>query len=141
MKDGARESRRIAPRGARKDPRPGHTPLHLSIRWKVEGMRGYWYSTSEHALPQELGSKPHMIVGKVKFFWLNSGEWFVWNHPKFGPRGSGKPYENWDEAGGATIRHPGNKAQAFLEPAFDRVARSGGTIRRVKASYRRHGLS
>lgn len=140
VKDGAAASRRYAPVGTKVDTRPGHIPLKRSIRYEARGLRGEWYSVSKHALPQELGAAPHLIVGKVRFFWTKANEWFVWNHPRFGPVGSGKRYENWTPGGGVTINHPGNPAQPFLEPAYEEVALHGGSIRRIKAAYRRHGL-
>lgn len=138
IKQGARESRRLAPVGAQRDKRPGHTPLKRSIKTRIRGREGVWYSTSKHAMPIEVGAKPHFIVGKgIKFFWAKSGRWFWWNHPSFGP---GSPYQNWDPANGVVISHPGNKPQPFLEPAFEKVARHGATVRTAKRIYKRFGL-
>lgn len=120
--EGARMSREFAPTGhnrARYAARPGYVPLKRSIKTHFEGRhRGYWYSIAPHAKYVEEGTSAHIIKGKLRFFW-GGGYWY-WNNPMFGPVGSGKPYENWDESGG-WVRHPGTHAQPFLMPAYKYV--------------------
>jgi hypothetical protein len=121
---GARTSRALAPSSGKNvasySKRPGYVPLKRSIRTHVAGTRGYWYSIAPHALFVEEGTSAHLIKGYLNFYW--KGGHFVWNNPEFGPVGSGKPYENWDESG-AWVRHPGTGAQPFLRPAYERVAK------------------
>lgn len=126
IKLGAATSRSMAPASgynvASYSKKPGYVPLRRSIRTRMRGATsGEWYSIAPHALFIELGtagSTRHM--GKARFYW--KGGLFVWNRPEFGPIGSGKDYENWD-ATGVWIRHPGNNANPFLEPAYDRVVK------------------
>ena len=81
---------------------------------------GEWYSIAPHAMFVEFGTAAHVIKGKLHFYW--KGGTFIWDDPHFGPVGSGKPYENWDESG-AWVFHPGTGAQPFLRPSYDRVAK------------------
>lgn len=116
-KEGAKASRKMAPVGAKRDRRPGHTPLKRSIKVRKTGKaRAEWYSTSAHALHVEFGTAPHFIIGNSVFFWENKGGWFVWNNPRY-------HHWNWDEINGVVIDHPGAKAQPFLIPAYDAVAK------------------
>lgn len=65
----------------------------------------------------EEGSRPHLIHGvRAKFDW-RGGE-FDWRDFRYGPVGSGRPYENWTRAYGATVRHPGTKPHRFFAQAF-----------------------
>lgn len=122
---GARTSRGMAPAGKNRHQyaaRPGYVPLKRSIRTSSvgTGKRGWWYSIAPHAQYVEEGTSAHVIKGKLRFTW--KGGKFFWNNPKFGPVGSGKPYENWDSSG-AWVYHPGTGAQPFLEPAYKKVVR------------------
>lgn len=121
---GARTSRTLAPVGKepwRYNRRHGYVPLKRSIRSRMtSATSGQWYSIAPHALYVELGTSAHRIQGHLKFSWQDG--WFYWNNPMFGPVGSGKPYENWDESG-AWVRHPGTRAQPFLRPAYDQVVK------------------
>ena len=129
VEKGAAASTDLAPEGKKIDTRPGHHPLKSSIESTAAGFTGYWYSTSLHAMPIEKGASAHPIHGKLHFTWKRGT--FVWNDPRF---------DNWDESG-ATVNHPGNAAQSFLEAGYNEVVRGGGTIRIVKRNYRKHGLS
>jgi hypothetical protein len=120
VKEGEEAARALAPVGKASGRKKGDIPLRRSMRSTSEGTRGYWYSISQHALYVELGTSPHIIKGRLHFFW-KGGE-FVWNNPHFGPVGSGRLYENWDESG-AWVFHPGTRAQPFLRPSYDQVAR------------------
>lgn len=125
IESGARTSRALAPAGKerwRYDNRPGYVPLKRSIKTRMIGpVKGMWFSTAPHALYVEEGTGAHVIRGKLKFSWQDG--FFYWNNPKFGPVGSGKPYENWSPGLGAWVFHPGTTAQPFLRPAYERVAR------------------
>lgn len=121
---GAKTSRSMAPAGKarfRYANRPGYIPLKRSIKTSVSGNTGYWYSIAPHAMFVEFGTGAHTIMGRLRFTW--SGGTFFWANPKFGPVGSGLPYENWTEGQGAWVRHPGTQAQPFLRPAYERVVK------------------
>lgn len=136
---GARYSRQLAPRGKnrhRYDSRPGYVPLKNSIRTRVSisGTQGYWYSIAPHAKYVEFGTDPHLIEGKLVFWWR--GGLFWWDNYRYGPVGSGKPYENWVEGQGAWVYHPGTKAQPFMRPAYERL-RLGGMQEILREEFAR----
>jgi hypothetical protein len=137
---GARYSRALAPAGKNRSTyanRPGYVPLKQSIRTRmsINGNQGYWYSIAPHAGYVEEGTAPHLIEGKLYFWWR--GGRFYWNNPRYGPVGSGKQFENWTEEGGAWVRHPGTNAQPFLRPAYERLARGGGMQEILRQEFRR----
>lgn len=102
---GAAEARRQAPRGTRHDRRtiPLADSIFTRMFSKNDGMFG---SSARHALPQETGAKPHIIVSdKFNFFWENAGRMWI---PGL--------FRNPD-----IINHPGNPPQPFLRPAFNLV--------------------
>ena len=67
----------------------------------------------------EEGTAPHLISGVRKNFRFdNKSRRFRWNNYKYGPYGSGKEYENWSYATGATVRHPGTKGHFFFKRAY-----------------------
>lgn len=118
-REGAKMSRKLAPRGEKRDPRPGHTPLKKSISWRMTGKaKAEWYSTSAHALHVEFGTAPHPIIGELGFEWDKARSFgvFYWNHPAY-------LHWNWDPVNGAVVWHPGARAQPFLRPAYTLVAK------------------
>jgi hypothetical protein len=134
VKRGAAMSRKLAPAGGERkanySKRPGYVPLKKSIKTKVAGTRGEWYSIAPHARFVEEGTSAHMIYGKLYFPWR--GGTFVWNRRFFGPISgsasgpysiaSTRGYRNWD-AGGAWVLHPGTDAQPFMRPAYEAVVK------------------
>lgn len=94
---GARLSRDFAPSGKKNDPRTSR--LKDSIEPRMLGRtQGEWVATARHALPIEKGAVDHDITGWVNFFWEREGR-------------------DW-EPGANIIKHPGNKAQPYLRPAY-----------------------
>ncbi len=139
VETGAKTSRALAPVGKNRAAyarRPGYVPLNKSIKTFTQGNMGYWYSIAPHALYVELGTDPHWITGKLYFLW--KGGFFFWNNPKYGPVGSGRNYENWDDSG-AWVWHPGTNAQPFLAPAYDRVVRRQAR-EIMKREFKKKGL-
>jgi hypothetical protein len=113
VEEGARLSRAFAPTGVKHDRRT--LPLKQSIITKMHGRtNGSWGSVARHALPIELGARPHLIIGDpfVKFFWEAAGRMWV-------PGLFGEP---------DIINHPGNDAQPFLRPALANVMKRWRTI-------------
>lgn len=137
IKRGERTSRAMAPAGKarwRYAGRPGYIPLKRSIGSRMlTATSGEWYSTAPHALHVEFGTGARTQPAKAVFTWHNG--WFYWNNPAFGPKGSGKPYENWTPGAGAWIKHPGINAQPFLEPAYRRVVLGGEMMRIAKKEF------
>ena len=116
--------------------------LKRSIRSVVlsNGREARVYTDVPYAGVMERGSKPHLIHGvRANFDW--KGGRFVWNDPRYGPIGEQfdpyaptsresslrghhrrqqrkSSYQNWTYAYGATVRHPGTRAQRFMGRAF-----------------------
>lgn len=106
VEEGAALSRGLAPVG-HKPQHSGDIAIKDSIFSKmISRTAGYWGSASAHALPQETGSKAHLIVGNpgLRFFWDKEGRMF---EPAVG-----KP---------TIVNHPGNPAHPFLRPAYEIV--------------------
>ena len=113
--EGEQISRGLAPVGSRPDPR--HIPIHAAFFTRMYSRTsGVWGNFSEHALHQEYGTRPHMIVGNpyVTFFWENAGRMWV-------PGLFGTP---------DVINHPGHDAQPFLRPAYKTVTARAMAIAR-----------
>lgn len=103
--------------------------LRQSIRSVVlsNGREARVFSNAPYAGVMELGSRPHLIHGvRANFRWKN-GRRFIWNDPRYGPIddpniGAGvradRGYENWSNAYGATVRHPGTKPHYYFQRAF-----------------------
>jgi len=115
-KEGAKTSRRLAPSGAKRDPRPEHaTPLKRTINWRMTGgSRAEWYATSGHALHVEFGTSATVRSANVKFFWDKQGRMFL--------------------PGSNMINHPGMGAQPYLRPAYAMVAQ-GKMMSIAKAEF------
>jgi hypothetical protein len=122
IEKGAQYSREEAPIGRKHDKRT--VPLRDSIRSQMLDARsGNWYSVARHALPIEYGADPHPIIGDPTFlfYWENKWRWWI-------PGLMGEP---------DVVAHPGNAAQPFLRPAYQRVMaevmemarRNYGTVR------------
>lgn len=122
IREGAHASTALAPIG--KKPNRHGIKLKNSIETRmINATQGEWYSTAPHALHVEFGTEPHMIFGKLGFFWDKAGRRWVWNHPAFGPDGSRPGFTNWNPAQGSRVSHPGTQAQPFLRPAYEAVVR------------------
>lgn len=107
-------AKRLAP-SATGELRRGIHAVEVSPReWRV-------VSTADHTLPIETGYRAHRITGKFRPFASAkavNGKW-VWNHPFFGPYGSGKQYENWGPGVGSSVTSPARGPRPFLRPAFE----------------------
>jgi hypothetical protein len=103
VQDGAKLSRQMAPVGRDHDTRS--IPIKQSINYRVAGTTGYWFATARHALFQELGAGPHLILGSpfLQFFWEAEGR--MWVPGAMGPQD--------------VVNHPGNPPQPFLRPAYE----------------------
>lgn len=97
--DGAELSRRLAPKGAKDDPRTPH--LADAITAHYTATTAQWQATARHALAQELGSVRHPQTGWVSFFWEKEGR-------------------DW-EPGPNIIDHPGNPPHPYLRPAYEAI--------------------
>lgn len=102
---GAEEARRQAPVGHRHDRRT--VPLRDSIfTFMFNRTNGMFGSSARHALPQETGARPHVIISdKFSFYWENAGRMWI---PGL--------FQDPD-----IINHPGNPPQPFLRPALNKV--------------------
>lgn len=67
----------------------------------IDSRSGHWYSDLKYALPQETGSVPHEITGRVSFFWEREG----------------RPWRPGDNM----IHHPGNPATHYLLSGYEIV--------------------
>jgi hypothetical protein len=117
VEDGADLSRKMAPVGSRPDSRT--IPLAQSIETKMlSRTSGVWRATARHALAQELGAGPHLILGSpyLHFFWESAGRWWV-------PGLMGEP---------DIINHPGNAPQPYLRPAYEIIMRRAMAVARQK---------
>lgn len=136
IKEGAKRSRELAPRGRASGRHKGEAPLHRTIRWKMTTRTaGIWYAGSRHGLFVEKGTSSHPITGKLTFYW--DGGYFYWDNPRYGPIETAGPNEfaNWSEADGvAWVRHPGTNARPFLRPAYEEVVR-GQMMRIAKREF------
>lgn len=104
------EMRQIGERRARVYAPVKTTALRGAMRSRMRSRtEGEVSNAKPYALPQELGASPHPITGFLNFFWEKIGRMFVWNNPA---------YNNWNEAEGATVRHPGNRAHPYIRPAL-----------------------
>lgn len=104
---GAMLSRQMAPVGSKHDWRT--IPLRDSIEPHITSRTsGNWSASARHALPIEMGARPHPLPGNVTFFWENMNRFW-------------EPGEN-------TIDHPGNKADPYLRPAYNMVMKEIMTI-------------
>lgn len=102
IEDGAKLSKRLAPSGAKPDPRT--QKLKDSIDWYMTGSNsGVWVATARHALPIEFGAGPHLISGSpnLLFWWDREGRYYTPSH------------------GVDVVNHPGNAAQPYLRPAYE----------------------
>lgn len=88
-----------------------------------------------YAKYMEEGTGPHLIRGvRANFRFDNNSRYFTWYNYRFGPYGSGKEYENWSPATGATVRHPGTRAHFFFKRAYRETMAE--VPARMKAAYR-----
>lgn len=88
-----------------------------------------------YAKYMEEGTRPHLIRGvRANFRYDNNSRYFKWNNYRFGPYGSGKEYENWSYAAGATVRHPGTRGHFFFKRAYRETMAE--VPARMKAAYR-----
>jgi hypothetical protein len=113
---------RLAPRGPAHN-RAGHVHFKDSIvdAGYSSGQERGWGTIAKHFWWYVRGTGAHPITGKMRFDW--DGGNFHWRDYRFGPYGSGKAYENWDESSGATVRHPGTGPHPnWLKASFDAVA-------------------
>lgn len=109
IKEGAELSRGLAPVGHKHDSRT--IPLKDSIFTKMYGRTsGEWGASARHALSQEKGARPHVIVGDpdLSFYWEAKGRRFI----------PGAEY--YQQPGLITlVNHPGNPAHPYLRPAYE----------------------
>jgi len=105
VSDGAELSRGLAPKDTGE--------LAASIGWvMLSATSGTWYATARHALPQEFGGAPHVIMGDptLHFYWEEEGRMWV------------PASEFYGQAGLVDIiNHPGNPAQPYLRPAYHAI--------------------
>lgn len=88
-----------------------------------------------YARYMEEGTRPHLIRGvRANFRFDNNSRFFRWNNFRYGPYGSGKLYENWSFAQGATVRHPGTKGYFFFRRAYRETMAEART--RMRQAYR-----
>ena len=120
VQEGAKLSRQMAPTGRKHDPRT--IPLKQSINWEmISRTAGHWYSTARHALAQELGAGPHVIMGNpaLKFYWEEMSRMWV------------PAAEFYNDPGAVDlINHPGNPPQPYLRPAYEVIMRRWARIAR-----------
>lgn len=103
VQDGADLSTKLAPVGAKPDPRS--IPIKDSIVPVMTGRTsGLWFASARHAGFQEYGTAPHTMYGSpfFYFFWEEAGR--MWEPGLLGPQD--------------IINHPGNPAQPFMMPAY-----------------------
>jgi hypothetical protein len=106
LDEGIAISQGLAPVGHKVDRRS--PPIHASFyKRKLSRTSGVWGNDARHALAQELGARPHPIVGSpyLLFYWERERRMWV-------PGLAGTP---------DIINHPGNEAQPFLRPAYEIV--------------------
>lgn len=108
IEKGVTMSKGMAPVGSRHDSRD--IPIIDAFYTHMLGRTsGVWGNDSGHALFQELGTGPHLIIGSpfFRFFWESAGRW--WIPGLFGDQD--------------IINHPGNPPQPFMKPAYEVIAR------------------
>jgi hypothetical protein len=113
VKRGADLARGFAPVGTKPDPRT--VSLKASIKYEMtSSTQGRFFSDARHALAQEKGARPHLIVGSpyLSFFWEERGRRWI-------------PSAIYYREPGRVdiINHPGNRSQPFMRPAYSIVER------------------
>lgn len=113
----AERARRYAPR------RSGRLAASIQSVVLMNGREARVFTRVPYAGVMETGSRPHLIHGVRKNFQWKHG-YFVWYDPRYGPTDGHQTethrrgYQNWSEAYGATVRHPGTKPHKFMARAF-----------------------
>jgi len=101
----------------------------------INGREVLVISDAPYARHMEEGTRPHLIRGvRANFRYDNNSRYFKWNNFRFGPYGSGKPYENWSFEQGATVRHPGTRGYFFFRRAYRETMAEARM--RMKEAYR-----
>lgn len=115
LDEGVNISREEAPKGVKHDPRGSLEEGFFTH--KLSRTSGVWGNDARHALPIELGAAPHVIEGSpyLHFYWEAAGR--MWIPGLMGDTD--------------IVNHPGNAAQPYLRPAYERVmARAMSIMRR-----------
>lgn len=100
--DGAKLSRKLAPKGKKRDPRYPTTLSKSVVPAMLDGRTGVWGSDLPYALVRERGGGGWLITGNLNFFWEKKGRW--WHTP----RGMA-----------STVRHPATKGTRYLQNSYD----------------------
>lgn len=121
-KEGMELARTLAPAGHKPDRRtlPIRDSFYLQ---RYSATQWAFANSARHALPQERGARPHIIIGSpaFQFFWEAQRRDWVPASIYYGVPGLVD-----------VINHPGNAAQPFMGPAWDVVKQ------RAVAIMRRH---
>jgi hypothetical protein len=106
LDEGVQISRDLAPVGSKPDPRTVPLKDGFFVQ-KLTPTSGVWGNFARHALPIELGARPHTFTGNPFFYFYWEEARRMWVPGLYGDVD--------------IVNHPGNDAQPYLRPAYRTV--------------------